>query len=71
MNFEDFDDEDERRENALKQRPVKRMVISVERVANGFIVEIKGSVYVFKSLPEAFEFLDGELNKNYEALNVR
>ena len=69
MNFEDFEDDDERREHALRQRPVKRMVISVERVSNGFIVEIKGSVYVFRSLLEAFEFLDGEINKNYEALD--
>ena len=69
MNFEDFEDDDERREHAIRQRPVKRMVISVERVANGFIVEIKGSVYVFRSLLEAFEFLDGEINKNYEALD--
>ena len=34
-------------------------------------MEVKGSVYVFKTLAEAFAFLNEEMNKNYEALNVR
>ena len=51
--------------------PVKRMVFAIEQVSNGFIMEVNSSVYVFKTRAEAFAFLNEEMNKNYEALNVR
>lgn len=70
MRFDELND-DEDDATASRNRPVKRMVFAIEQVSNGFIMEVKGSVYVFKTLAEAFAFLNEEMNKNYEALNVR
>ena len=70
MRFDELND-DEDDATASRNRPVKRMVFAIEQVSNGFIMEVKGSVYVFKTLAEAFACLNEEMNKNYEALNVR
>ena len=70
MRFEELDDDEDRDED-IKNRPVKRMVFSIEQVSNGFIVEVKGSIYVFKTLAESFEFFSAQMSKNYEASNVR
>ena len=70
MRFNELND-DEDDATAIKNRPVKRMVFAIEQVSNGFIMEVNSSVYVFKTRAEAFAFLNEEMNKNYEALNVR
>ena len=69
MRFDELND-DEDDATASRNRPVKRMVFAIEQVSNGFIMEVKGSVYVFKTLAEAFAFLNEEMTKNYGALNV-
>ena len=64
MRFNELNDDED-------DAPVKRMVFAIEQVSNGFIMEVNSSVYVFKTRAEAFAFLNEEMNKNYEALNVR
>ena len=70
MRFDELND-DEDDATASRNRPVKRMVFAIEQVSNGFIMEVKGSVYVFKTLAESFEFFSAQMSKNYEASNVR
>ena len=69
MRFDERDDEDEIGLNG-KYKP-RRVAIAIEKVSNGFILEVLGQVYVFSTLDQAFSFITETVTKNYEALNVR
>ena len=69
MFFEERDDEDEIGLNG-KYKP-RRVAIAIEKVSNGFILEVLGQVYVFSTLDRAFSFITETVTKNYEDSNVR
>ena len=64
-------DDDEDGLSPRKNQPIKRMVLSAEKVSNGYILEIGGLVYVFQTLNDAISFVSEEMTKNYEAGNGR
>ena len=69
MRFDERDDEDEIGLNG-KYKP-RRVALALEKVSNGFILEVLGQVYVFSTLDQAFSFITETVTKNYEDSNVR